>query len=119
MIYIIILYIQCVRSSLLNFLLPVSGGRRSLPFVALANTNMKTQEQTNLTTYSNQSCLSSEHRGLQVVRVPVGTFAGTQERLFLIQDGAKLLSATLYRPSRSGWDELFGDRLPPCDLTLL
>jgi hypothetical protein len=48
---------------------------------------METQEQTNLTTYSNQSCLSSEHRGLQVVRVPVSTFAGTRERLFLLQDG--------------------------------
>jgi hypothetical protein len=48
---------------------------------------MKTQEQTNLTTYSNQPYLSSEYRGLQVVRLPVGTFAGTQERLFLIQDG--------------------------------
>ena len=49
---------------------------------------MKTQEQTNLTNYSNQAYLSSEHRGFQVVRVPIGTFAGTQEQLFLIQDGA-------------------------------
>ena len=47
---------------------------------------MQTPEQTNLTTYSNPSYLSSERRGLQIVRVPVGTFAGTQERLFLIQD---------------------------------
>jgi hypothetical protein len=48
---------------------------------------MKTQEQTNLTIYSNQSYLSSEQGGLQIIRVPVGTFAGTRERLFLIQDG--------------------------------
>jgi hypothetical protein len=48
---------------------------------------MKTQEQTNLTIYSNQSYLSSDQGGLQIIRVPVGTFAGTRERLFLIQDG--------------------------------
>jgi hypothetical protein len=48
---------------------------------------MKIHDQTNLTTYSNQSFLDSEHGGLQIVRVPVGTFAGTRERLFLVQDG--------------------------------
>jgi len=47
---------------------------------------MQTQNQTNLTTYSNPSYLSSEQRGLQIVRVPIGTFAGTRERLVLIQD---------------------------------
>jgi hypothetical protein len=47
---------------------------------------MKTPEQTNPATYLNQSYLSSEQGGLQIVRVPVGTFAGTLERLFLIQD---------------------------------
>jgi hypothetical protein len=57
------------------------------PKLSLENTNMKTQEQTNLTIYSNQSYLSSEQGGLQIIRVPVGTFAGTRERLFLIQDG--------------------------------
>ena len=51
------------------------------------NANMKTQTQTDLTAYLNPSYLSSEHRGLRIVRVPVGTFAGTQERLFLVQDG--------------------------------
>ena len=48
---------------------------------------MKSPEQTNLTTYSNPSYLSSEQGGLQIVRVPIGTFAGTRELLFLIQDG--------------------------------
>ena len=48
---------------------------------------MKTSEQTNLTTYSNPSFLSSEQGGLQIVRVPIGSFAGTRELLFLIQDG--------------------------------
>jgi hypothetical protein len=48
---------------------------------------MKASEQTNLTTYSNPSFLSSERGGLQIVRVPIGTFAGTREQLFLIQDG--------------------------------
>jgi hypothetical protein len=47
---------------------------------------MKTQEQTNLTTYSNQPYLSCEDYCLQVVRVRVGTFAGTQERRLLTQD---------------------------------
>jgi hypothetical protein len=94
MIGIIIPDIQCGRSSLLNFGLPVIGGQRSLAFVALVlrhinkarEHNVKTQDQTN-PPYSNQSYLSGEHRGLQVVRVPVGTFAGTQERLFLIRNG--------------------------------
>ena len=48
---------------------------------------MKIQEQTNRTNYSNQSYFSVEAHGLQVIRVPVGTFAGTQERLFLLPDG--------------------------------
>ena len=48
---------------------------------------MKIHEQTNLTTYSNQSYLGSEQGGLEIVRVPFGTFAGTHERLFLIQNG--------------------------------
>jgi hypothetical protein len=51
---------------------------------------MKIQEQTNLRIYSNHSTFGGELDGLQVVRVPVGTFAGTQERLFLIQDGELL-----------------------------
>jgi hypothetical protein len=48
---------------------------------------MKIHEQTNLTTYSNQSYLGSEQGGLEIVRVPFGTFSGTHERLFLIQNG--------------------------------
>jgi hypothetical protein len=46
-----------------------------------------TQEQTNLAIYSNQSYLSSEQGGLQIIRIPVGTFAGTQERLLLVKNG--------------------------------
>jgi hypothetical protein len=48
---------------------------------------MKIQEQTNLAIHSTQSYLDSEHGGLQIIRVPVGTFAGTREQLFLIQNG--------------------------------
>jgi hypothetical protein len=48
---------------------------------------MKTPEPANLTINSNQSYLSSEQGGLQIIRVSVGTFAGTREQLFLIQDG--------------------------------
>jgi hypothetical protein len=48
---------------------------------------MKIQEQTNRMNYSDRSAFSGELDGLQVIRVPVGTFAGTQERLFLVPDG--------------------------------
>jgi hypothetical protein len=48
---------------------------------------MKTQEQTNLTTYLTQSYIDENSDGVQILRVPVGTFAGTRERLFLIQNG--------------------------------
>jgi hypothetical protein len=48
---------------------------------------MKTQEQTNLTTYLTQSYIGDNSDGVQIVRIPVGTFAGTRERLFLIQNG--------------------------------
>jgi hypothetical protein len=47
---------------------------------------MKIQQETNLTTYSI-SYRGSEHGGLEVIPVPFGTFAGTHERLFLIQNG--------------------------------
>jgi hypothetical protein len=47
---------------------------------------MKIQEQTNRTNYSDRSAFSGEV-GLQIIKVPVGTFAGTQERLFLLPDG--------------------------------
>ncbi len=48
---------------------------------------MKIQDETNLTTYPNQSFLDSELGGLEIIRVPFGNFAGTHERLFLIQNG--------------------------------
>ena len=50
-------------------------------------TLLKIQQETNLTTYSNQFYLGSGHGGLEIIRVPFGTFAGTHERLFLIQNG--------------------------------
>jgi hypothetical protein len=48
---------------------------------------MKTQEQTNLTTYLTQPYIDENLDGIQILRVPVGTFGGTRERLFLIQNG--------------------------------
>jgi hypothetical protein len=48
---------------------------------------MKTQEQTNLATYLTQSYIDENSDGVQVIRIPVGTFAGTRERLFLVQNG--------------------------------
>lgn len=44
--------------------------------------NRKTHEQTNLTTSLNPSHLSTEHRGLRIVRVPVGPSAGTRSDWF-------------------------------------
>jgi hypothetical protein len=48
---------------------------------------MNIEEQTNRMSYSDQTAFSGELDGLQIVRVPVGTFAGTQERLLLVPDG--------------------------------
>lgn len=48
---------------------------------------MKLQEETNLTTYSTLSYSNENLDGVQVLRIPVGTFGGTRERLFLIQNG--------------------------------
>jgi hypothetical protein len=48
---------------------------------------MKTQEQTNLTTYLTQSYTDENLDGIQILRIPVGTFGGTRERLCLIQNG--------------------------------
>ena len=51
------------------------------------NSNMKTQEQTSLTTYFAQSYTDGNLDGFQIVRIPVGTFGGTRERIFLVQNG--------------------------------
>jgi hypothetical protein len=51
------------------------------------NSNMKIQDQNNRTNHSDRSFFSGEKNDLQIMRVAVGTFAGTQERLFLIPDG--------------------------------
>jgi hypothetical protein len=48
---------------------------------------MNIEEQTNRMSYSDRSAFSGELDGLQIIRVPVGTFAGTQERLLLVPDG--------------------------------
>jgi hypothetical protein len=48
---------------------------------------MKTEEQTNVMNHSIRSAFSGALDGLQVIRVPVGTFAGTQERLLLVPGG--------------------------------
>jgi hypothetical protein len=48
---------------------------------------MKTQEQTSLTTYLTQSYSDETVDDVQILRVPIGTFGGTRERLFLIQNG--------------------------------
>jgi len=45
---------------------------------------MKTQEQT---IFSNRVYSAGEPGAMSVVSIPVGTFAGTQERLFLVQHG--------------------------------
>ena len=51
------------------------------------NSNMKIQDQNNRTNHSDRSFFSGEKNDLQIIRVSVGTFAGTQERLFLVRDG--------------------------------
>jgi hypothetical protein len=46
---------------------------------------MKTLEVTHLTKYFNGPVSDHELEGLRIIRVPFGTFAGTQERLFVVQ----------------------------------
>jgi hypothetical protein len=48
---------------------------------------MKIEDQNNRMNHSDLSSFSVEKNDLQIVRVSVGTFAGTQERLFLVRDG--------------------------------
>jgi hypothetical protein len=45
---------------------------------------MKIQEQTS---YSIRVYSAGEPGAMKVVSIPVGTFAGTQEKLFLVQHG--------------------------------
>jgi hypothetical protein len=51
---------------------------------------MKIQDQNNRTNHSDRSFFSGEKNDPQIIRVSVGTFAGTQERLFLVWDGELL-----------------------------
>ena len=37
--------------------------------------------------HSDPSFFSGEKNDLQIIRASVGTFAGTQERLFIVRDG--------------------------------
>jgi hypothetical protein len=48
---------------------------------------MKMEDQNNQMNHSDPSFFSSEKNDLQIIRVSVGTFAGTLERLFLVRDG--------------------------------
>lgn len=48
---------------------------------------MKIEDQNNRMNHSDSSFFSGEKNDLQIIRVSVGTFAGTQERLFLVRDG--------------------------------
>ena len=48
---------------------------------------MKIQDQNSRANHSDRSFFSGEKSDLQIIRVSVGTFAGTQERLFLVPDG--------------------------------
>ena len=48
---------------------------------------MKTEKLISIAVGSNGLSLETDLAGLQVVRVPVGTFAGTVERLFLTKNG--------------------------------
>jgi hypothetical protein len=46
-----------------------------------------TQELIDLGRYSNAIDSSREIEGFKLIRIPVGTFAGTVERVFLVKDG--------------------------------
>jgi len=48
---------------------------------------MKTEKLISIAIDSNGLSLEPDLAGLQLVRVPVGTFAGTVERLFLTKNG--------------------------------
>ena len=48
---------------------------------------MKIEDQNNRMNHSDSSFFSGEKNDLQIIRVSVGTFAGTQERFFLVRDG--------------------------------
>jgi len=48
---------------------------------------MKIEDQNNRMNHSDSSFFSGEKNDLQIIKGSVGTFAGTQERLFLVRDG--------------------------------
>lgn len=45
------------------------------------------QELIDLGRYSNAIDSNREIEGFKLIRIPVGTFAGTVERVFLVKDG--------------------------------
>jgi len=46
-----------------------------------------TQELIDLGRYSNAIDSTREIEGFKLIRIPVGTFGGTVERVFLVKDG--------------------------------
>ncbi|MBV9875150.1 MAG: hypothetical protein JO025_10520 [Verrucomicrobia bacterium] len=46
-----------------------------------------TQELIDLGRYSNAIDLTREIEGLKLIRIPVGTFGGTVEQVYVIRDG--------------------------------
>ena len=44
-------------------------------------------ELTSLGRYTQESDSTHELDNLKLIRIPVGTFGGTQERLFVVKDG--------------------------------
>ena len=46
-----------------------------------------TQELIDLDSYSNAIVSTHEIEGFKLIRIPVGTFAGTVERVYVVRDG--------------------------------
>ena len=52
---------------------------------AHSRTNMNTELVTNVTEYESRKQPAPNFNGMKVIRVPFGTFAGVQERLFVVE----------------------------------
>jgi len=48
-------------------------------------TNMNTELVTNVTDYESRKQPALDFNGMKLIRIPFGTFAGVQERLFLVE----------------------------------
>ncbi|MBV8175612.1 MAG: hypothetical protein JO151_13775 [Verrucomicrobia bacterium] len=46
---------------------------------------MSTQQIAGMTEYQNRNQLLSDQDGVKLIKIPFGTFAGVQERLFVIE----------------------------------